>query len=567
MKKSVSFILVILLVFSMFSISFGNGNGYGNKFLNDDGVMIKKNSIKIQDDIYSIRGKINIPVRGFASSMGVEVGWDNDNRMVVMTKGGIVVTISIDDGVIRRNGEIVDLGIKPKIIKNRSYVPNKFFKILFDVEFDDEIGKELIGDSKGALTEANLDNKYIELRLISESFIDSTLVEGNFELIDGPVGLEIESIDYISSTKAILYLEFDGTDFDEDYDEFMVAISENELVGGDDLTTQYMEIKAIVHQDLIGIPEGELSEYNLDGMTVRAILIDETFTDSAIAEENVILMNAPDGLSIGSIVYLSPTAIDVVLIFDGTDFDEDYDEFMIKILEVELAGDNDVISQKMEIEAESEEGIKALIVDPLNESELNGQFVILILLEDEFIDNSLDPSKFYLLNEPEGLTIESVAFSTSTHAIVHLDFDGTDFDVDIDDFRIKVDDEELVGSLELETDEIDIEAIIEEVHITPNAMLVENTLSGSSISAILIDETFIDTTLEAINFTLNNPPTGLAVGSVDYISTTQCTINLEFDGTDFDVHISDFSITVLGEELMSGGDITSGALTISAIVE
>ena len=565
MKKSVSFILVVLLVFSMFSISFGQGNG--NKFLNDDGVMIKKNSIKIHDDIYSISGKINIPVRGFASSMGVEVGWDNDKRMVIMTKGGIVVTISIDDGVIRRNGEIVNLGIKPKIIKNRSYVPNKFFKILFDVEFDDEIGKELIGDSKGPLTEANLDNKYIELRLISESFVDGTLMEGYFELIDGPVGLEIERIDYISPTKAILHLEFDGTDFDEDYDEFMVAISKNELVGDDDLSTQYMEIKANDQQDLIGIPEGELSEYNLDGMTVRAILIDETFTDSAIAEENVILMNAPEGLSIGSIVYLSPTAIDVVLIFDGTDFDEDYDEFMIKILEVELAGDNDVISQKMEIAAESEEGIKALIVDPLNESELNGQFVILILLEDEFVDDSLDKSNFELLNEPEGLTIKTVAFSTSTHAIVHLDFDGTDFDVDIDDFRIKVDDEELVNAVALETDEIEIEAIVEEVHITPNAMLMEDTLSGSSIYLTLINDTFVDTTLAGINFVLNNPPAGLTISGIEYTSTTESTINLNFDGTDFDVHISDFSITVLGEELMSGSDITSGALTISAIEE
>jgi len=160
-----------------------------------------------------------------------------------------------------------------------------------------------------------------------------------------------------------------------------------------------------------------------------------------------------------------------------------------------------------------------------------------------------------------------ITYFSTTYAIVYLEFDGTDFDEDIDDFRIRVDAEELSGTTSLETNDIDIKAVVEEVQITPNAMLMEDTLSGSSIFVTLIDDSFIDSTLAAINFTLNNPPTGLTIGSIDYTSTTQCTINLEFDGTDFDVDITDFSVTVLGNELSSGGNITSEALTISAIVE
>ena len=475
MKKSICFVLVLLLMFSMFTISFANGKG--NKFLKMNEVIEKKNTMKIplstDSAIYSKGGKVIIPIRGFANSIGVEVGWNEhydylgyeDERAIIMTKGAIsvIILIDVDDGIIFRNGEEVELGIKPNIMKNRSYVPNRFFKILFDAEFDEETGKELIGDPNGQLTEANLNSKYIELTLINESFVDGTLSAINFDLINGPEGLTIQSIFYDSSTEATVYLDFEGPDFDEDYDEFMVAVSDEELVGtGGALTTQFMPIKAIVEQELIGIPEEELTESNLDGVTISCILVDETFTDDiisdgAISDSAVTLLNAPERLTIGSIDYVSPTAFDIVLAFDVTDFDED-----------------------------------------------------------------------------------------------------------IDDFRIRVSGAALSSGVSLETDDITIAAIVEEVQITSGAILEEDTLSGSSILVTLINDTFADTTLASINFILNNAPTGSAIGDVEYDTTTQCAINLVFDGTDFDVDITDFSVTVLGEELSSGGTITSGALTIEA---
>jgi hypothetical protein len=84
------------------------------------------------------------------------------------------------------------------------------------------------------------------------------------------------------------------------------------------------------------------------------------------------------------------------------------------------------------------------------------------------------------------------------------------------------------------------------------------TLSGT---------TFADATLDASSFKLNNAPSGVTVESVAYTDTTHCTVNLAYDGTDFDSNVTDFSLTIAGTELACGSALTSDTLTITAKVE
>lgn len=103
--------------------------------------------------------------------------------------------------------------------------------------------------------------------------------------------------------------------------------------------------------------------------------------------------------------------------------------------------------------------------------------------------------------------------------------------------------------------------------IVANAALNEVTLNNAKITITVLNETFVDNTLDPANFTLNNAPTGLTVGSVTYETNTSATVSLAYDGTDFDSDITNLSVTIAGSELTLGNPLTSNDLTITALVE
>ncbi|MBF7081623.1 S-layer homology domain-containing protein [Desulfallas sp. Bu1-1] len=105
------------------------------------------------------------------------------------------------------------------------------------------------------------------------------------------------------------------------------------------------------------------------------------------------------------------------------------------------------------------------------------------------------------------------------------------------------------------------------VSIAPGQSMNEANLDGCSLVVALTGDTFKDAALDKANFTLNNAPAGTTISSVAYIDATHCTLNLAFDGTDFDEDVADFSVTVSGDELSEGVALTSNALVITALVE
>jgi hypothetical protein len=108
-------------------------------------------------------------------------------------------------------------------------------------------------------------------------------------------------------------------------------------------------------------------------------------------------------------------------------------------------------------------------------------------------------------------------------------------------------------------------AVTASISATP--ALTEENLDSGSLSVTLSGTTFADATLDASNFKLNNAPSGVTVESVEYTSENTCTVNLAYDGTDFDSNVTDFSLTIAGTELACSSALTSGTLTIEATVE
>lgn len=74
--------------------------------------------------------------------------------------------------------------------------------------------------------------------------------------------------------------------------------------------------------------------------------------------------------------------------------------------------------------------------------------------------------------------------------------------------------------------------------------------------------------ISAVDFQLNNAPAGLTIMRAEYMTGDSVMLALDYDGTDFDQDILDFSITAKASALVDGQeDLTSPVMAITADVE
>ncbi len=98
------------------------------------------------------------------------------------------------------------------------------------------------------------------------------------------------------------------------------------------------------------------------------------------------------------------------------------------------------------------------------------------------------------------------------------------------------------------------------------AALTEDNLDSSSISVTLAGTSII-APLNQDNFSLLNAPSGLTIESVEAgADSSHCTVNLAFDGSDFDADISNLGLTILGSQLTCSEDLSAkNPLLITAV--
>ncbi|WP_419876009.1 Ig-like domain-containing protein [Candidatus Pristimantibacillus sp. PTI5] len=104
--------------------------------------------------------------------------------------------------------------------------------------------------------------------------------------------------------------------------------------------------------------------------------------------------------------------------------------------------------------------------------------------------------------------------------------------------------------------------------VTLTEPLTETNLEGALITLDLTGDTF-NPLAEAADFQLNNAPSGLSIigAGVDSEKPSQAFVFLEFDQTNFDADITNFTITAKASALASGHAIASEAKTITAVIE
>lgn len=111
-----------------------------------------------------------------------------------------------------------------------------------------------------------------------------------------------------------------------------------------------------------------------------------------------------------------------------------------------------------------------------------------------------------------------------------------------------------------------LNAVILDVEFSEKQMRSDPYNMGAILTLNIAGDTF-KTTLSAADFELNHAPAGLTIMGAEYMSDDMVMLALDYDGTDFDQDITDFSITAKPSALISGGTTTSNEMTITADVE
>lgn len=94
-----------------------------------------------------------------------------------------------------------------------------------------------------------------------------------------------------------------------------------------------------------------LTELNLNGATIALTVLSETFADAILSAANFSLNNAPSGVSISSVTYLTNTTATVTLAYDGTDFDANVTNFSVTVAGSELTLGNPLTTNNLTITA------------------------------------------------------------------------------------------------------------------------------------------------------------------------------------------------------------------------
>ena len=100
---------------------------------------------------------------------------------------------------------------------------------------------------------------------------------------------------------------------------------------------------------------------------------------------------------------------------------------------------------------------------------------------------------------------------------------------------------------------------------TNPASLTESNLNTATVTVTLTGGTY-NGSLVTGDFSLNGAPTGTTISGVVRDSATQATLTLAFDLTDFDSD-ANMSVTVATTALVTGGPVTTGTVTVTAVVE
>lgn len=100
--------------------------------------VILNNEIIDFDDVPPtiIEGRTLVPLRRIFESLGADVDWNQSSKTVTSKLKDTVITLTIGENILKRNGENIEIDVPAQIIDGRTMVPVRAISEAFDVKVE-----------------------------------------------------------------------------------------------------------------------------------------------------------------------------------------------------------------------------------------------------------------------------------------------------------------------------------------------------------------------------------------------------------------------------------------------
>ena len=410
------------------------------------------------------------------------------------------------------------------------------------------VTESLAASTTDPLAEATLNESVVTLTLSGRVYEQSSFSIRDAVTVSGIDGVTVGTfnVDRVSDTQVTVELTFDGTDFDTT-SSLTFTVGADAIAGysGPALTAQLAVTAGT--ESLTASTAAPLTETTLNGSVVTLTLSGRTYEQSRFTIRNAITISGISGITIGTfgVSRISDTEITVELIFNGN---IDTDSTLTFTLAASAIAnyDGSAFTAQVPVTAGTE-SLVASTETPLTEATLDESVITLTLTGRTYEQSSFSIRDAVTLSGIDGVTVGTFGIDSvsDTEVTVELTFAG-DFDTDAT-LTFTVEAAAIAGyGGDAFTVQIPVTAGTESLAASTVAPLTEATLDESVVTLTLTGRVY-----EQSSFSIRDAVTvsgidGVTVGTfdVDRVSDTQATVELTFDGTDFD---TDATLTITVE--------------------
>ena len=426
------------------------------------------------------------------------------------------------------------------------------------------------------LTEVTLDEVTATLTLSGGTY-ESTAFDIRRSLtVSGITGADFEtfSVVRVSDTEATVKLEFDGNISTNGTLTFNLRADAIANYDGAALTSQ-ISVPAVT-ESVTASTDAPLTEVALDESVVTLTLSGRKFEERNSRIRNAVTVSGITGVTYRSfdLERVSDTQVTVELTFDGTDFDTN-STITFAVGPGAIAGyDGPALTAQVSISATTEaptgtdgqtpqqpgggSGTPTLSVSttsPLTEATLNDSIATLTLTGGIYESTTFDIRRSLTVSGITGADFEtfSVVRVSDTQATVELEFNDNISTSGTLTFNLRADAIANYDGAAL-TSQISVPAVTESVVASTASPLTEATLDESVVTLTLSGRKFEERNSRIRGAVSVSGISGVTARSfdIDRVSDTQVTVELTFDGTDFDTN-STITFTV-GPGAIAGYD-------------
>ena len=403
------------------------------------------------------------------------------------------------------------------------------------------------------LTEATLHGSVVTLTLSKKTYHTNwNFVSQNVE-VSGITGVTFRrhNVVRVSDTKVTVELEFNGNINANSTLTFTVGADAIANYNGPPLTAQLRVSSST--ESLIATTAAPLTEVTLNGSIITLTLSGATYHTNWNFVSRSVEVSGITGVRRYHVDRVSDTEVTVELEFNGNINADSTLTFTVGADAIANYNGPPLTAQLRV--SSSTESLIATTAAPLTEATLDGNVVTLKVTGGTYKDNWNFVNRNVKVSGIAGVTFSpfNLDIESDTEITVELDFDGTDFDAN-STLTFTVEPEAMVNYTgPALTAQIPVTANTESVVATTVSPLTEATLDESVITLALNGANYERSIFDIRDaVTVSAGITGVTVGTfgVRRVSDTEVTVELEFDGTDFDT-TSTLTFTV-GADAIAG---------------